>query len=136
MTKLHEDIIVDLLPLYFAGEASAASGALIEAYFAEHPQFAKAARLAQQSSIVMPAVAVSSEGTLAIKRIRSLLRWRAALIALAIFCTISPFSFFYNDNRLHYFMWRDSPAMALTYAAVAAAAWIAAFLLGRRTSTA
>ena len=54
MTNLHEDIILDLLPLYFANEASAASVVLIDNYFAAHPQFAASARAAHGHSIPIP----------------------------------------------------------------------------------
>jgi hypothetical protein len=37
--KLEREVIVDLLPAYFSGEASAATRALVEEYFREHPDF-------------------------------------------------------------------------------------------------
>jgi hypothetical protein len=134
MTNLHEDIILDLLPLYFANEASAASVALVDTYFAAHPQFAAAARAAQGRSIPIPPRLAENGGTVAIRRIQNLLRLRAALIAVAIFCSISPFSFTYDHGHLRYFMLRDATATALVYATVAAIAWIAVYALGRRTS--
>jgi hypothetical protein len=138
MNNPHADIIIDLLPLYFAGEASAASRELVDAYFAAHPQFAKAMHAAQSNSVSVPipAAASATGGTAAVKRIRAQLRWRAALIAIGIFCSISPFTFVFENDQLRYFMWRDAPAMAIAYASVAACAWIALFHLIRRTSTA
>ena len=134
MTQLHEDIILDLLPLYFANEASAASVALVDNYFAAHPQFAAAARAAQGHSVQIPLKPPENGGTAAIRRIQMQLRLRAALIAVAVFCSISPFSFTYEHGHLRYFMLRDSTATALVYACVAAIVWIAVFALGRRTS--
>jgi hypothetical protein len=135
MSNPHEDIIIDLMPLYFAGEASAASRDMVEAYFAAHPQFEKAMRAAQDSSVPVPANPSTYNGTVAFKRIRSQLRWRGVLIAIGIFCSISPFTFIYEHDHLRYFMWRDSPGTALGYACVAAIAWIAMFVLKRRSST-
>lgn len=135
-TNPHEDIILDLLPLYFAGEANAASRGVVEDYFAAHPQFAKAVRAAQINSVAVPGNASVTGGPVAIKRIRSQLRWRAALIAIAIFCTISPFTFIFENDHVRYFMWRDSPAAALAYCGVAALAWIALLLMIRRINTA
>lgn len=136
MTNPHEDIILDLLPLYFAGEASAASADVVEAYFAAHPQFAKAIRAAQLTSAAVPGNASANGAPVAIKRIRSQLRWRATLIAIAIFCSISPFTFIFENDHVRYFMWRDSPAIALLYSGVAAIAWIALVVLTRRTDAA
>jgi hypothetical protein len=38
------DVIVDLLPVYFSGEASAATRALVDDYFARDPAFADRVR--------------------------------------------------------------------------------------------
>ena len=135
MTDPHEDIILDLLPVYFAGEASAATRSLVDTYLAAHPQFAKAMRAAQGTSMAIPASASPNGGTVAITRIRSHMRWRAALIAVAIFCSLSPFTFIFENDHLRYFMWRDAPAMALSYAGAAIVAWIAMFAVGRRINT-
>jgi len=135
MTNPHEDIILDLVPLYFAGEASAASRDLVETYFSAHPPFAKAMRAAQVNSVPVSANASANGGMVAIKRIRSQLRWRASLMAIAIFCSILPFTIIFENNHVRYFMWRDSLATALFYSGVAAIAWIAVFVLSRRTNT-
>jgi hypothetical protein len=37
-------VIIDLLPAYFSGEASAATCALVEEYFRQDPEFEKMAR--------------------------------------------------------------------------------------------
>ena len=42
--KLDRDIVIDLLPAYFSGEASAATKALVEEYFRQDPDFEKFAR--------------------------------------------------------------------------------------------
>ena len=39
-----QDVITDLLPLYFSGEASADTRTLIEEYFAANPEFERMAR--------------------------------------------------------------------------------------------
>ena len=135
MSYPHQDVIVDLLPVYFAGEASVASGDLIEAYFAAHPPFARAMRAAQANSAPIPAHASGDDGKMAIKRIRSHLRWRSGLIGIAIFCSIMPFSFLVENNVMRYVMLRDAPATALMYAAAAAMAWIAVLIFSRRTNT-
>ena len=43
------DIITDLLPLYFSGEASADTRALVEEYFVQDPEFERMARRMAES---------------------------------------------------------------------------------------
>jgi hypothetical protein len=109
---------------------------LVEAYFAAHPQFAKAMRAAQMNSVSIPPTGSANGGKVAIRRIRSHLRWRAGLMAIALFCSIAPFSFIFENDHVRYAMLRDSPATALAFAGAAAIAWIAMIALGRRTETA
>lgn len=130
---LPEDVIVDLLPAYFAGEASPASRAIVDAYFAAHPQFAQAMRAAQTTSPDLPPIDPVDGGHDAIQRVRKHLRRRALLIALAIFCTVSPFTFMVKEQELVYFMWRDAPATAACYTAVALAAWLGLWMTNRPT---
>lgn len=126
-----EDVIVDLLPAYFSGEASAATRAVVDSYFAAHPQFARAARAAQTGGIELPRIDAADEGHETIRRVRKALRRRGLLIALAIFCSVSPFTFMVKDQSLVYFMWRDAPAVAACYVAVALAAWIGLWISNR-----
>ena len=44
--KLEREVIIDLLPAYFSGEASAATRTLVEDFFRENPDFEKSARSA------------------------------------------------------------------------------------------
>lgn len=133
MTHLPEEVVLDLLPVYFAGEASAASVALVERYFEAHPQFAETMRAANDSSPQVPGNAAAGSGHAAIERVRTELRWRTALIAVAIFCTVAPFTFVFDDRHVVFFMWRDAPVSAAVYAGAGALAWIALALLVRRS---
>jgi len=129
--NLPEDVIVDLLPAYFAGEASPATRAIVDSHFAAHPQFAQAVRAAQTAQVDLPRIDAAGEDHEAIRRVRKNLRRRALLVALAIFCSISPFTFMVKDQSLVYFMWRDAPAVAACYVAVALAAWLALWISNR-----
>lgn len=136
MMNPDEDVVLDLLPLYFGGDASAASCAMIEAYFEEHPRFAQAVRAAQVNVPGVPGAAAPNSGHAAITRVRRQLRWRSALMAIAIFCSLAPFTFAFDDGRIVYFMWRDAPLTAAVYAAVAALVWMAIGFSVRRSNTA
>ena len=47
--KVERDVIIDLLPVYFSGEASAATRALVEEGFQEDPELERIARSANRS---------------------------------------------------------------------------------------
>lgn len=134
MTDLHEDIIVDLLPLYYSGDASAATRATVEAYLAAHPDFAATMREAMAASPKVPGNAAPTDGVRTIKRVRSQVALRGALIGLGIFFSLMPCTFIYAHGRLVYFMWRDAPGSAALYAGLALVAWIALFVTIRRTN--
>lgn len=135
MIAVSRDIIIDLLPLYFADEASPASRALVEDYLAAHPDFADTMRASQEATASIPANSPENAGHRAIKRIRTELGWRAALIAIGIFTTLLPFSFVYNNGTLEYFMLRDAPLAATSFVCIAALVWSALWYLIRRMNT-
>ena len=72
------DVITDLLPLYFSGEASADTRALVEEYFATNPEFERMARRMATSLTVLKATTLNDEDAL---EERTLVRTRAALRA-------------------------------------------------------
>ena len=135
MNAVSRDIIIDLLPLYFADEASPASRALVEDYLAAHPDFADSMRASQEATAAVPANSPENAGHRAIQRIRNELVWRAALIAAGIFTTLLPFSFVANNGRLEYFMLRDAPVGAIFFLCIAVLVWSALWYLVRRMNT-
>jgi len=44
MTEITQDLVMDLLPVYFSGEASDQTRRIVETYFAENPAFEQMAR--------------------------------------------------------------------------------------------
>lgn len=128
---LPEDVIVDLLPVYFAGEASQASRKAIEACFELHPLFAQHMRASQHAPLVLPRAASDDGGHEAIRRVRKRLRGHSLLMATAIVCTAQPCSFIVQDGVLVHAPWRDAPVLALAYTGVAIVAW-RAFVLASR----
>jgi hypothetical protein len=135
MMNFPEDVILDLLPVYFADEASAASREIVEAYFEAHPQFAKTVRAAQLHVTRVPGNAPANAGHAAIKRVKTQLKWRTGLIAAGIFCTISPFTFIFENQHIVYFMWRDAPVSAAFYTGAAVLAWLLLWVSVRRNGT-
>ena len=127
--NLPEDVIVDLLPSYFAGEASPASRAIVDDYFHEHPRFAQAMRASQQ--VGLPEIPAKDGAGEIIRRVRRRIKSRALLLALALFCSVSPFTFIIQEGVLTYAMWRDAPVGALCYTTLALFAWAALWKVDR-----
>jgi hypothetical protein len=54
MNEITRDIILDLLPLYLAGEVSEDTSNLVKKYLAEHPELAEIARQGANSLNTIP----------------------------------------------------------------------------------
>jgi len=130
MTK---DIINDLIPLYVAHECSADTRALVEEYLQQNPQ--QADELRRMMNTPFPGAPLSAQGldeVRAFREARRRLRRRSTLMALAIFFSLAPLSFFSNGGRT-WWMLRDAPGSALAYAVIAAVFWVC-FAADRRRS--
>jgi ferric-dicitrate binding protein FerR (iron transport regulator) len=128
-----KDIINDLIPLYAANECSADTRALVEEYLQQNPRQAEELRLIMSTPLpgaVPPAKNLLE--TRSFREARRRLRRRTWLMALAIFFSVAPFSFYYTDGRLWWFL-RDAPRSALVYAALGVVFWIL-YLVERRRS--
>ena len=71
--KLEREVIIDLLPAYFSGEASTATRRLVEEFFRENPDFEKSARSAAgplESLKVSPGMLNPEREKLALERAR------------------------------------------------------------------
>ena len=134
--RITDDVIADLLPLYTAGEASPDTRALVEEYLAANPALADVVKAASDER-VQPIVDVPRESTerVALNRSRALLRRRSWIMGLAIFSTLLPFSvgsFDGADRDVTFFMLRDAPAVAASFAAVAVVLWTVYYRLNQR----
>jgi hypothetical protein len=131
--KLEREVIVDLLPAYFSGEASAATRALVEEYFREHPDFEASARRAGDwlDRLNVPASAPDPEKEkLALERARLVGETRSSLLWMAIFFTAILAFFRVHDHKMIFIFWEDSMRGAVL-AAVAAFLW-AMYLFTRK----
>jgi anti-sigma factor RsiW len=110
------DIVIDLLPVYEAGEASADTRAAVEAFLAQDSELARIVRAARSKPAV-PATrntAAAPEGEReAVERTRKALRRKGWTLALAVFFTFVPFTFVFRGSELGFFMWRDEPGSRL-----------------------
>jgi len=111
------DVIIDLLPVYAAGEASADTRALVEQYLNNDASLSALLRSLQAADRTNeaehdPSPAVERE---AINRTRAMIRRRGWTLGLAIFFTLVPFTFAWSGDRVTFFMLRDEPGSALFF---------------------
>jgi len=132
--KLEREIIVDLLPAYFSGEASAATRALVEEYFREHPEFELSARNAGSTleRLQVPALPSDPEKEkLALERARLVIETRSTFLWLAIFFTLMLLFFRVQNHQIIWIMWQD-PFRGVVFSAVAAFLWLMYFYHRKR----
>ena len=128
-----KDIINDLIPLYVANECSADTRALVEEHLQRNPRQAEELRRIMHTPVpgaVPPAKGLDE--VRAFREARRRLRRRSWLMALAIFFSLAPFSFYSNDERTWWFL-RDATGYALDYAAIGVVFWIL-YAVDRRRS--
>jgi hypothetical protein len=126
------DVILDLLPLYFAGQVSADTKKLVDEFLATDPDFA---RMSQRFDAVLKergSVPEAAERR-AFERTRMLLRYRNQTIGLAVGYSLAPFAFLFREGRVDWLM-REKPAVAMAFAFTALCCWIAVWVIGRRAA--
>ena len=135
------EVIIDLLPLYLAGEASPDTRALVEEYLEQDPELATRVRERRADGFagatlteLPPELELKS-----LRRTRRLLGWQRWLFGFAIgFTAVSLTSrLSIEGGRLKgfHFLIRDFPLQFGICAALAAACWIAYFITRRRLRT-
>jgi hypothetical protein len=120
--KVTRDVVSDLWPLYEAGEASADTRALVDAFLAEEPAFADTLKrgLSLPATEVPMAMSQSIE-TAALARTRDLVHGRGWLRGVKLFALVM--TAFALTRLLQEVSWTGSPARFVAEAAMAAIAW-------------
>ncbi len=101
--KLEREVIIDLLPAYFSGEASAATRMLVEEFFRENPDFEKSARSAAGplESLRAPAPKLDPEKEkLALERARMVTETRSSFFWIAVLNTLILFLFRIQNGKV------------------------------------
>jgi predicted anti-sigma-YlaC factor YlaD len=135
------EVVLDLLPLYLAGEASPATRTLVEEYMKQDIELAQRVRLLLADDFAKaepPALSPELE-LRSLRRTRSLLAWQRWLLGLAIFFSAMSLSneFSFEGGRIKefHFLLRDYPAEFGICLTLGLACWIAYFSIRRRLRT-
>lgn len=125
--KVEREVIIDLLPAYFSGEASAATRALVEEAFREDPEFEKQVRQAGQplEDLKNSSLSLAQEKEkLVLERARQVSQTRVAYFwVAAIFSALLPV-FRLQNGRIIWLFWEPSPIPGMIFAALAGFFWL------------
>jgi hypothetical protein len=124
--KVERDVIIDLLPAYFSGEASTATRALVEDYFRQDPEFEKMARAANgpMESLKVPVAALDqAREKLALERARQVTQTRSSFLWLAVCFSVLLLLFRISDHKIVWIMWQGSPTVGMVFSALAVFFW-------------
>jgi hypothetical protein len=120
------NVVADLLPVYFSGEASADTTVLVEDYFRHDPDFERIARSAatplETLRTATPIAAGPEREKRDLETARWRLQWRRVLFVVSLFLTLAPLSF-YSQGRIVAPMVRTAPWEAALYWTLAALFW-------------
>lgn len=121
---LHPDVFRDLAPLHAAGEASAASAALVEAAAAADPALARELEALRRAARLGAASPPADLEARALGEVRRAVRRRSGWLAGAIFCTAFPMAFVHSGGKVTFLMLRDAPATAALSLLAGAVMWV------------
>ena len=121
------EVITDLLPLYFSGEASPDTIELVDDFFRRDPEFAHLARRLGDVREKLVQHVPPPQATLekeALKKARAMVHARNLWLGFAFAYTILPMLFFKKHGQW-WFMVRDNPEMAEMFFFFAFFCWVA-----------
>jgi anti-sigma factor RsiW len=132
--NITRDVVGDLLPAYFSGEASADTRALVEEFFAQDPEFERLARTDVDG--LLGDVGASSDmeeiEMQAFRKTKKLLRLRSWILGFAIYCTFAPMTFYSSEKTGTVFLFADNPVAVAVLLGMAAVLWTGYALLRLR----
>ncbi|MGC1105795.1 MAG: hypothetical protein WA876_04585 [Candidatus Acidiferrales bacterium] len=137
--NISREVVTDLLPVYFSGEASADTRSLVEEYFRGDPDFE---RVARRAATPLDALRLATRVTPdAEKEKRDLecvhreLRRNKVFFGVALFLTLVPLAFFFSNGHFQWLV-REDPWEAVVSWSIATVLWLGYFgRLTRRTAS-
>jgi hypothetical protein len=132
------EVILDLLPVYIAGEASPATRALVDEYLQQDSELAQRVRsLSVESLSNLARAPLSSDIELrSLRRARALIGWQKWLFGFGITFTAlslsNESSFEGGHFREFHFLIRDYPVQFGSFVALALLCWASYYAIRRR----
>jgi len=109
--NITQEVVTDLLPIYFSGEASSDTKSLVEEYFRDNPGFERVARSAgtplETLRAAPPVTAPAEREKHDLENVRCSLNRRKWLFGLSLFLTLGPLSFYFTHGQLFSLMGAD-----------------------------
>ena len=131
--KVTQSVIHDLVPAYLSGEASADTVALIEEFLRLHPDLARTVETLRANPLPeLPAALRPTQEKETLSMTKQLLRWRGILMGLAIFLTLLPMSFRFDNGRITWTFLQQMPHPATALVCLGALTCWGGFLYVRR----
>jgi hypothetical protein len=133
------EVMTDLLPVYFSGEASEDTKQLVENYFRENPDFERIARRAamplEQLRGTAPVAAEAEREKRDLQWARKEFLRRRVVFAVALFFTCSPLMTVYRNGRVVWTAFLNDPWLLAFFWCVAGLFWFQYVArLSRRTT--
>ena len=139
MSSLSADVMRDLLTLVLAGEASAETRQLVEAYAKEDAGYAESLRSGQDQPIDLsgaPSAPSKDVHMNALNMTRHYIFMRSLFMGFGIAFSLMPFACIINSDGFVFLMLRDQPAAAALFGAIGIASWIGCVAMSRRVGLA
>jgi hypothetical protein len=131
---LPEPIMRDLLTVVLDGEASPETRRLVEDYARDHPPYAALLQTEGTLGAILTPPTPDREME-SLKRTKEMLRLKAVLLGMAIAFTLVPLAFVFHNSAITFLLVRDAPGAAIGLWSVAAASWVAYYVIGRSLKT-
>jgi len=137
--NITRDVMTDLLPVYFSGEATDDTKRLVEKYFQQNPDFEQIARRAATSledlRMAAPVAPDAEREKHDLQRAREELFQRRIAFAVALLFTLAPLMALYRDGRLVWTAVLNDPWLLVLCWCIGALFWFGYFArLSRRAS--
>ena len=125
--NITREVMTDLLPVYFSGEASEDTKQLVEIYFRENPDFERIARRAamplEQLRRTAPVAAEAEREKCDLQWARKEFFRRRVVFGVALFFTCAPLMTVYRNERVDWTTFLNDPWLLALFWCVAGLFW-------------
>lgn len=126
-----KDVIEDLSAVYLSGEALPGTRAVVEQYAAQDADLAARLKSAQTPLLQAPQPRGKDRGARTLEQTRQFIGLRTLFTAMGIAFTLLPFSVAGGENGVRFLFWPNHPGVIWAFGSVAAASWVARWLMNR-----